>query len=172
MMLTLTMSLSSEESDSWLLSLTNRSNWCGSISDVDRGAKIDLISEAPSWLGKAYVVFEGVNPGVYGTWVETFAEVKDYKDPLFEKFSSRSEAIKAFEEYVEKKRSTNTFKANGEESSCATSSSSSQPNSRQAENIVALEDTLSNLQNDVLQIMKKMDEMKQKLEEMRLSGRG
>ncbi|KZV57440.1 hypothetical protein F511_35001 [Dorcoceras hygrometricum] len=118
---------------------------------------------------KAYVVFKGERNGVYDTWAETHAQVDGYKGALYQKFSTKAEAIKAFEEYVEKQRPSAYFETCGEESSCATSNSSSRKKSTKADKIVELESTLSDLQKDVLQIVEKMREIKEMIHDIKLS---
>lgn len=46
---------------------------------------------------KFYVVWEGVNPGVYTTWESCQLQIKGYPNAKFKSFKSREEAERAFE---------------------------------------------------------------------------
>lgn len=45
---------------------------------------------------KYYVVWNGVTPGIYGTWSECQAQIKGYPNAKYKSFSTESEAQKAF----------------------------------------------------------------------------
>lgn len=45
---------------------------------------------------KFYVVWQGVNPGVYAEWRECQAQIKGYEGALFKSFDSREEAEEAY----------------------------------------------------------------------------
>ncbi|MDR1517233.1 MAG: ribonuclease H family protein [Dysgonamonadaceae bacterium] len=47
---------------------------------------------------KFYVVWQGVNPGVYGSWDECKAQVSGFENARYKSFESREEADKAFSE--------------------------------------------------------------------------
>lgn len=44
---------------------------------------------------KFYVVWKGVNPGVYTSWTECQLQIKNYKGALFKSFDTREEAEQA-----------------------------------------------------------------------------
>ncbi|MGL4519980.1 MAG: viroplasmin family protein [Phocaeicola sp.] len=45
---------------------------------------------------KFYVVWKGVNPGVYGSWTECQLQIKGYQGALYKSFESKEEAEHAF----------------------------------------------------------------------------
>lgn len=47
---------------------------------------------------KYYVVWEGVNPGVYASWAECQAQVKGYPQARYKSFPTKKEAEEAFRE--------------------------------------------------------------------------
>lgn len=46
--------------------------------------------------GKFYVVWKGVNPGVYSTWHDCQAQIKGYEGAVYKSFASREEAEQAY----------------------------------------------------------------------------
>ena len=46
---------------------------------------------------KYYVVWKGVNPGVYASWTECQLQIKNFKGALYKSFDSREEAERALE---------------------------------------------------------------------------
>ena len=48
----------------------------------------------------AYVVFKGLNPGVYTSWQATQAQVNGYRGAVFKKFESIELAQQAYSEYT------------------------------------------------------------------------
>ena len=52
----------------------------------------------------AYVVFEGVKPGVYTTWEETEAQVKGYRNNKYKGFPSLEKAGRAYHRYLKEKK--------------------------------------------------------------------
>lgn len=56
----------------------------------------------------AYVVFEGIQPGVYATWEEVEVQVKCYRKNKYRGFPCLEQARRAYKRYLkEKKRSPN-----------------------------------------------------------------
>ena len=45
---------------------------------------------------KFYVVWKGVNPGVYASWTECQLQIKGYKGAIYKSFDTEEEAAKAF----------------------------------------------------------------------------
>ncbi len=52
----------------------------------------------------AYVVFEGVKPGVYITWEETEDQVKGYSNNKHKGFPSLEKARRAYNRYLKEKK--------------------------------------------------------------------
>lgn len=61
---------------------------------------------------KFYVVWEGIEPGIYTSWSEAEAQVKGYPEAVFKAFGSLEEAERAYEEgpleYIGKKTQEGT----------------------------------------------------------------
>lgn len=47
---------------------------------------------------KYYVVWKGVNPGIYNSWTDCQLQIKGYEGALYKSFESREEATAAFDE--------------------------------------------------------------------------
>ncbi len=63
----------------------------------------------------AYVVFEGVKPGVYTTWEETEAQVKGYRNNKYKGFPSLEKAGRAYHRYLKEKKTVSKPKAKPKE---------------------------------------------------------
>jgi ribonuclease HI len=51
---------------------------------------------------KFYVVWKGLQPGIYNNWAEAEAQIKGYEGAKFKSYEVENEAIKAFSEKAEK----------------------------------------------------------------------
>ena len=62
---------------------------------------------------KFYVVWNGLNPGIYHSWDDCQAQIKGVKGAVYKSFSSKEEAERAYAspayEYMKKKAETLTF---------------------------------------------------------------
>ena len=62
---------------------------------------------------KFYVVWNGLNPGIYRTWDECQAQIKGVKGAIYKSFDSKEEAERAYSSpayaYMKKKADTPTF---------------------------------------------------------------
>lgn len=62
---------------------------------------------------KFYVVWNGLNPGIYRTWDECQAQIKGIKGAIYKSFDSKEEAERAYSSpayaYMKKKADTPTF---------------------------------------------------------------
>ena len=51
---------------------------------------------------RVYVVFQGRQPGIYSTWAECQQQVNDFKDNLYQSYSTVEEAEIAYIEFIER----------------------------------------------------------------------
>jgi len=64
---------------------------------------------------KFYVVWKGLNPGIYDNWAECKAQVDGQEGAKYKSFESRQEAVEAFEKghesYIKKPAASRNFKS-------------------------------------------------------------
>ena len=64
---------------------------------------------------KFYVVWKGVNPGIYSSWTDCQLQIQGYKGAIYKSFDSQEEAEHAFAtpayQYMNRHRASNSEKA-------------------------------------------------------------
>ena len=66
---------------------------------------------------KFYVVWKGVNPGIYSSWTDCQLQIQGYKGAIYKSFDSQEEAEHAFAtpayQYMNHHRASNSEKSRG-----------------------------------------------------------